>query len=280
MEELKEYLEASRARKERLESKEDNPAYIVNLLHEVIDYIAELNVAPDNPIRLNSGIAAVDKVTGGLALGELVAINGDRASGRTALALHYAVQTAKETHKPVRIYSMAHSAQQITMRLLSMLSGIPISFIETARFYDEQWIQLANAGAELTELDICIYDMTLDVERLCDSLQDGEKNALLIIDGVSAFELDAEVMQYMQQFAKQMQCCVLFNSDYLPVTSYIEGNVDKVLWLEIWREDVRNFDLRWARYGKPGYSRLYWDKNCLRFTEEPIHIEKNTDDYV
>ena len=141
MEELKDYLEASRARKESLESKEKNPAQIKNLVHRVFDYMAMLNTASHTPIKLNTGIAAIDKVTGGLGLGELVAINGDSGSGRTALALHYAIETAEKTHKPVRIYSQAHSARQLTMRLLSMLTGIPISLIETGKLDEDQWIQ-------------------------------------------------------------------------------------------------------------------------------------------
>ena len=213
MEELKDYLEASRARKESLESKEKNPAHIKNHVDRVFDYMAMLNTASHTPIKLNTGIAAVDKVTGGLGLGELVAINGDSGSGRTALALHYAIDVAEKTGKPVRIYSQAHSAHQITMRLLSMLTGIPISAIETAQFYDYQYIQLATAANWLGSQDICVYDMAMSVEQILDSFQFRIDFALLIIDGAPMCELEPKTIRNMSLFARQMECCVIFNGN-------------------------------------------------------------------
>ena len=280
MEEFKDYLEASRARKESLESKEKNPAHIKNHVDRVFDYMAMLNTASHTPIKLNTGIAAVDKVTGGLGLGELVAINGDSGSGRTALALHYAIDVAEKTGKPVRIYSQAHSAHQITMRLLSMLTGIPISVIETAQFYDYQYIQLATAANWLGSQDICIYDMAMSVEQLLDSFQFRIDFALLIIDGAPMCELEPKTLQNMLLFARQMECCVLFNANYLSVAPYIEGKVDKVLNLEHLEDDAYRFELRWTQLGKRDHSCLYWNKTSLSFTDEPIYIVKKEDDCV
>ena len=280
MEELKDYLESSRARKESLESKEKNPAQIKNLVHRVFDYMAMLNTTSHTPIKLNTGIAAVDKVTGGLGLGELVAINGDSGSGRTALALHYAIETAEKTHKPVRIYSQAHSARQLTMRLLSMLTGIPISLIETGKLDEDQWIQLATAANWLGSQDICIYDMAMSVEQLLDSFQFRIDFALLIIDGAPMCELEPKTLQNMLLFARQMECCVLFNANYLSVAPYIDGMVDKVLNLEHLEDNAYRFELRWTQLGKRDHSCLYWKKSCLSFTDEPLYIVKKEDDCV
>lgn len=280
MEELKDYLEASRARKESLESKEKNPAHIKNHVDRAFDYMAMLNTASHTPIKLNTGIAAVDKVTGGLGLGELVAINGDSGSGRTALALHYAIDVAEKTGKPVRIYSQAHSAHQITMRLLSMLTGIPISVIETAQFYDYQYIQLATAANWLGSQDICVYDMAMSVEQILDSFQFRIDFALLIIDGAPMCELEPKTIRNMSLFARQMECCVMFNGNYLSVAPYIEGKVDKVLNLEHLEDDAYRFELRWTELGKRGHSCLYWNKTSLSFTDEPLYIVKKEDDCV
>ena len=280
MEEFKDYIEASRERKESLESKEKNPAQIKNRVHGVFDYMAMLNTASHAPIKLNTGIAAVDKVTGGLGLGELVAINGDRGSGRTALALHYAIETAEKTHKPVRIYSQAHSAHQLTMRLLSMLTGIPISLIEAGKLNEEQWIQLSTASNWLIRQDIYIYDMAMSIEQLLDSFQSGIDFVLLIIDGAPMCELEPKTIWNMSRFTRQMQCCVIFNGNYLSVAPYIKGNVDKVLNLEHLEDDAYSFELRWTQLGTRNHSCLYWNKNCLSFTDEPLYIVKNSDDCV
>jgi len=280
MEEFKDYLEASRARKESLESKEKNPAHIKNLVHGVYNYMAMLNDASYDKTKLNTGIAAVDKVTGGLGLGELVAINGDSGSGRTALALHYAIQTAEKTHKPVRIYSQAHSAHQLTMRLLSMLTGIPISLIETGKLDEDQWIQLATATNWLVLQDLYIYDMAMSVEQILDSFQFRIDFALLIIDGAPMCELEPKTIRNMSLFARQMECCVLFNANYLSVAPYIEGKVDKVLNLKHLEDDAYSFELRWTKLGKRENGCLYWNKSCLSFTDEPLYIVKKEDDCV
>ena len=278
MEELKDYLEESRARKERLEREEENPAHIRNRLRNVFHYMDLLNDAGYDKTKLNTGIAAVDKVTGGLGLGELVAINGDSGSGRTALALHYAIDVAEKTGKPVRIYSQAHSARQITMRLLSMLTGIPISVIETAQFYDYQYIQLSTAANWLGSQDICVYDMAMSVEQILDSFQFRIDFALLIIDGAPMCELEPKTIRNMSLFARQMECCVIFNGNYLSVAPYIEGKVDKVLNLEHLEDDAYRFELRWAELGKRDHSCLYWNKTSLSFTDEPLYIVKKEDD--
>lgn len=280
MEELKDYLETSRARKKSLENKEKNPAQIKNRVHGVFDYMAMLNDDSYDKTKLTAGIAAVDKVTGGLGLGELVAINGDSGCGRTALALHYAIEVAEKTGKPVRIYSQAHSAHQITMRLLSMLTGIPISVIETAQLNEDQYIQLTLAANWLGNQDICVYDMAMSVEQLLDSFQSGIDFALLIIDGAPMGELEPKTLRNMSLFARQMECCVLFNANYLSVAPYIAGNIHKVLNLEHLEDDAYRFELRWTQLGKRDHSCLYWDKTSLRFTDEPLYIAKKEDDCV
>ena len=280
MEELKDYLEASRARKKSLENKEKNPAQIKNRVHGVFDYMAMLNDDSYDKTKLTAGIAAVDKLTGGLGLGELVAINGDSGCGRTALALHYAIEVAEKTGKPVRIYSQAHSAHQITMRLLSMLTGIPISVMETAQLNEDQYIQLTLAANWIGNQDICVYDMAMSVEQLLDSFQSGIDFALLIIDGAPMGELEPKTLQNMSLFAGQMQCCVLFNANYLSVAPYIAGKVQKVLDLEHLEDDAYRFELRWTQLGKRDHSCLYWDKTSLRFTDEPLYIVKKEDDCV
>ena len=280
MEELKDYIEVSRARKERLERGENNPAHIRNRLRNVFHYMDLLNDVRFDKTKLNTGIPAVDQVTGGLKWGDLVAINGDRGSGRTALALHYAIEVAEKTHKPVRIYSQAHSAHQITIRLLSMLTGIPISLIEEAKLDEDQWIQLANANNWLFCQDMHVYDMGMGVEQLLDSLESGDDWALLIIDGVSMCELEPKTIQNMAIFAERMQCCVLFTCNYPSVVPYIEGYVSKVINLVHLEENVYSFELSWTWHGQRGQSCLYWNKNSLSFTDEPLNIVKIEDNCV
>lgn len=275
MDELRNYLQASKARKE---TPARDAAQIGNLLHEVFDYMAKQSATRKHKLKLKCGLSAVDHVVVGLELGELVAIGGNRGCGQTALALHYAIQVAKDTHKPVWIYSQTHSAHQITKRILSMLTGIPIEDIESAQLNDAQWNLLSTASTWLKDQDIRVYDMVVDVERLCKALQDNEEIALLIIDGVSTHELEPKVMQAMSRLARTKQCCILFDGSYFSTAPYVEGGVDKVLWLDHLEDDEYSFALQWDRHGYPGFSTLYWNPICVSFMDDPLYTKENNDD--
>ena len=267
---LRNYLRASKARKE---TPARDAAQIGNLLHEVYDYMAQQSATREHAVKFKCGLMAVDEVVEGLRPGELVAIGGYTGGGQTALALHYAIQVAKDTKKPVWIYSQTHSAHQITKRLMSMLTGISITSIEEAQLADKQWNLLSMATSWLKDQDMRVFDLTTDVERLCNSLYGNEEIGLLIIDGAPEYDLEPAVMQEMSRIAKEKQICILFNGPHLVTAPYVEGKVDKVLWVTHLDEDEYSFELLWTRHGKLGRSTLYWNDNCVSFMDEPLYDE-------
>lgn len=261
MEHLKNYLQANKARKE---APARDASQIGNRLHEVFDRMAAQSAMKGHLPKLAIGIEDVDKSIGGLELGELVAINGLPGSGRTAIALEIALQTAKDTQLPILIYSQNHAPQQITRRLLSMLTGVPIFCIENAELDDAQWNALYSASAWLQEQDIRIFEIDQPLPELCTTIRRQEPPALVIIDGLSDHPFWQE-MRMLKALASETTSCVVFTGCYPDTAPYIAGGVDKVFHLE-WDTDRENtFEIKWNRTGKNVGTLLIWQEECLRF---------------
>ena len=262
MEYLKNYLQANKARKE---APARDATQIGNRLHEVFDRMAAQSAMKGHLPKLAIGIEDVDKSIGGLELGELVAINGLPGSGRTAIALEIALQTAKDTQLPILFYSQNHAPQQITRRLLSMITGVPISRIEHATPDDTQWNALHTACSWLKEQDIRILEIDRPLPELCATIRRQEPPAVVIIDGLPDHQLWQEPMRMLKALASETTSCVVFTGCYPDTAPYITGGVDKVFHLE-WDTDRENtFEIKWNRTGKNVGTLLIWQEECLRF---------------
>lgn len=262
MEELRNYLQASKARKAAPVRAE---AQIGNRLHEVFDRMAMQSAMKSQAKPLSTGYEDIDEIIGGLELGELVAIDGIQGSGKTAMMLGIAIEIVRSSPLPIMVYSQTHSAQQLTRRLLSMLSGVPITSIEAADLSDAEWNLLSTASSWLKEKDIRIVDLDQCIPELCTSINRCDTPALLIVDGLSTDALDPDNMKLLKELAQEKNCCVLFGCSYYTNQPYIAGRVDKVFSLDNYHENETTFEVTWNRTGKNGCTLLLWHPECLEY---------------
>lgn len=272
MEKLKEFLEESKAAK--VNTAED-PAHIHNRVQETMDHLAFLSGLDEKTRKLKSGIAPVDEFTGGLAPGEMVILGGDDQCAQTALSLQYAIQTAETLHKPVQIYSEAHAPQQLVIRLLAMLTGVPVSVIESGRMLDDQWIKLSTAGAWLSRLDICIYETTGDVEQLCRRIVTGGEITLLILDGVFEQGVAPKTLWNLRRLAKRLQCSILVNGFRLYLDAESAEDESRRFWLDRTVSDEFTLSMSFRQCKANREVVLCWDQSCLRFIDAPGPMEED-----
>ena len=74
-------------------------------------------------IQVRTGFDELDDLTGGLYRGELAVLSGRPSMGKTAVALHMALQAAR-TGRNTLYFSIEMSEEEVTERILSMLSGV------------------------------------------------------------------------------------------------------------------------------------------------------------
>ncbi len=94
--------------------KNDNTPEAINRVSEELTKITQEDT---NKQRKSTGFPGIDKLTTGLANGDLVVIAGRPAMGKTAFALDIANHLVKETSKTTVIFSLEMSETQMIHRL-------------------------------------------------------------------------------------------------------------------------------------------------------------------
>jgi len=131
---------------------------IKNLLAGVVDRIDELYQS-DNPITgIPTGWTDFDELTSGLQPSDLLIVAGRPSMGKTTLAMNIAEQTAIKTRKPVAVFSMEMSGEQLAMRMMSSLGRIDQSKVRTGKLDDDDCARLTSAMGILADAPLYIDD--------------------------------------------------------------------------------------------------------------------------
>jgi len=101
-----------------------------------------------------------DRMTSGFQKGDLIVLAARPSMGKTALALGFALQAAREGNS-VGFFSLEMAAEQLTLRLLSAESQVAHHNIRNATITSDEWIELTNVAAGLAELPLFIDDTAM-----------------------------------------------------------------------------------------------------------------------
>ncbi len=122
-----------------------------------------------NDTSNHTGIASLDKYTGGLHKGEVTVLAARPSVGKTALALQIAVQVAKKG-KTVQIFSREMSQVQLGVRLIANQGKIDGQRMRTGHIREEDWKKIVGTQAELSNLPLYINDESStmpDIRAVC-----------------------------------------------------------------------------------------------------------------
>lgn len=116
-------------------------------------------VGEDNCTGLTTGYSALNKITGGLHAGDMIIVAARPSVGKTALAMNIAYKAASQTNKPVAIFSLEMSCEQLMERMLGIASSVKLNDIKTRHFGSDRDKAKINATIrELSGLPIYIDD--------------------------------------------------------------------------------------------------------------------------
>ncbi|MGH8727166.1 MAG: replicative DNA helicase [Burkholderiales bacterium] len=113
----------------------------------------------DNPsdiTGLATGFADLDQKTSGLQAGDLIIVAARPSMGKTALALNIAEHVALEVEKPVAVFSMEMTGNQLMMRMLGSVGRLDQHKVRTGRLDDEDWQRLTHALGKLDKAQIFV----------------------------------------------------------------------------------------------------------------------------
>lgn len=143
---------------ERGARRSDGAQSVRSMLSGLIDKIDEWHSNPDKLRGTPTGFADFDRKTGGLRGGDLVIVAGRPGMGKSTLAINMAENVAldPQINGSALIFSMEMPSDQLMMRMLSSIGGVPLHDIRSGRISDEDWVRITSATSQLAEARIFI----------------------------------------------------------------------------------------------------------------------------
>lgn len=261
---------------------------------------------PDAFLRKNMSTGFTDLNTllgGGFAPSDLVILAARPAMGKTALALNICVNMATQHNKPVAIFNLEMSKEQLITRMLCMESGMNSRALRSGTLHTDEWQSLSNAITRLSEAPIYIDDSSMitpgEIRAKCRRLKAEQKSlGLIVIDYLQLMEISgsenraqeiSKISRALKQLAREMEVPVVALSQLnrgveqrqnkrpmmsdLRESGSIEQDADIVLML--YRDEYYNPDsndkntaeliIAKHRHGPVGTVKLYFESNLTRF---------------
>jgi len=159
---------------------------ISEVLHETFRIIEDYSKREGFLTGIPSGFLDLDNLTSGFQKSELIIIACRPSVGKTAFSLNIADHVAVEHKKPVLIFSLEMSKEQIAQRLLCSRARVSSHLLRTGRLADEQWTNLSLAAGPLSDSPIFIDDSptmsVLEMRAKSRRLKSRENIGLVIVD--------------------------------------------------------------------------------------------------
>lgn len=144
--------------------------------------------------RCSTGIAELDRLTGGFRGGKLVVLGARPGVGKTALALWMAVHTARHTG-PVLIVSLEMDETELLSRIAAAESGVDVQAMETGKLSADQWTQLTGSYQALDRMPIRISTRAttpLQIRREATAMQGRQGLAMIVVDYIQLMHADGK----------------------------------------------------------------------------------------
>ncbi|WDI78377.1 replicative DNA helicase [Candidatus Purcelliella pentastirinorum] len=130
--------------RERL-NKSFGPKRIEHILDITISNIERLFKTPNGDITgINTGYIDINKKTAGLQPSDLIIVAARPSMGKTTLAMNICENVSMIYDKPILIFSLEMSSEQIMIRMLSSLSRVDQSKIRAGKLSDEDWLRISS----------------------------------------------------------------------------------------------------------------------------------------
>ncbi|HZW54235.1 MAG TPA: replicative DNA helicase [Candidatus Elarobacter sp.] len=133
-------------------------AAVPSLLLGVFQSLERRHEQKGDRTGVTSGFRDIDDYTAGWQPGNLIIVAARPAMGKTSLALNMAVAAAKDEKKPVAVFSLEMTKQELVERLLSSEAKLDASKLRRGAIADRDWEKIGHAMGVLHELPIYLDD--------------------------------------------------------------------------------------------------------------------------
>ncbi len=182
-------------------------ANINTILKGSFKHIEQLYERKELITGVPTGFADFDRLTAGLQPADLIIIAGRPSMGKTALSLNIAQHVGGQVGRPVAIFSLEMSKEQLVMRMLCAEARVNSSSLRTGFLSREDWPRLTKAAGTLSEARIHIDDSpaqsSLDIRAKARRLQAEVGDlALVIVDYLQLMQGRARIESRQQEISE------------------------------------------------------------------------------
>jgi replicative DNA helicase len=129
-----------------------------SLLNAAIQHIEALYHRKELVTGLDTGFHRLNELTAGLQRSDFIIIAGRPSTGKTALALNVSQHVAVKGRRPVLIFSLEMSKEQLVQRLLCSEARVNSHQVRTGHLQSRDWEMLVQAAGRLADAPLFIDD--------------------------------------------------------------------------------------------------------------------------
>lgn len=154
------FIDQVEARIFKVSESRINPTFskMSELVKDSIKEVERLYANQGQLTGVTSGFTELDNLTSGLQPSDLIIIAGRPAMGKTSLVLTMARSIAFEAHRPVAVFSLEMSKEQIVMRMLCGEAKVSMSRVRSGKLSESDFPRLVEAASKLAQADIFVDD--------------------------------------------------------------------------------------------------------------------------
>jgi len=194
---------------------------IAQIFHETL---ADLEERPARGfIGVPTGFTDLDNMTRGLNPGNLIIIAGRPGMGKTSLALNIAEHAAIREQRPVGLFSLEMSQEELALRILSSEVDVPFGPLRSGHLSQKQWSKVIQAVKTVSSAPLFIDDSAnpslLEIASKARRLKAEHGLELLILDYLQLMEAGgryesrnleiAAITRGLKQLAKEINVPVI-----------------------------------------------------------------------
>lgn len=240
-------------------------------LASALDEIQEALEDHTTMVGIETGFKDLDAITHGFGRGALIIIAGRPGMGKTSFALNIAQNVAVHRGKPVGVFSLEMSQQELAFRILCSEAGISFKRLRAGHLSNEQWRVVTRTIRQIHAAPLFIDDSAnptlLEINSKARRLKAEKGLDMLVVDYLQLMQAGgkfenrnleiAAISRGLKQLAKELEIPVVALSqlsrnperrgtDHRPQladlreSGSIEQDADMVAF--IYRDEVYNRD--------------------------------------
>jgi len=199
---------------------------VSQMLKPVFDNLDRLFSERGDRTGITSGFRDIDEYTAGFQPGNLIILAARPGMGKTSMVLTIAAEAARIDRKPVAVFSLEMTNEELVQRLLASAARLDSQKLKRGNIHDSEWTVLSEAMSQLSTLPIYLDDSggvsVTEIRSRCRRLKASSNGlGLIFIDylqlvrpgqlyrGANRNEEISEICRMLKQTAKDLEVPII-----------------------------------------------------------------------